>query len=827
MIVQAVGVNDDGTEDYRQVYTMQTDVEGDFTFDNLPSTHDYKVRIHGESDFIYFLNSSGFEEIFDLSKPMNTRENLSIKIPRTSRGTWSQITYTDGLTSNYSMSSIIDDENKFWFGTYTGISIYDGQEINNITQYDGLPQKPVLNLFKDNDNTIWAAVGDPFWTNTGGLIKFKNEKIEKVFNKADGFNFNNVRAITQDINNRLLVVGNAGLSVYENNTFKTFSAKDGIPFGYVNAIMVEGSNIWLGTLDGLVLYNGKKFNVYNRDDGLIHQWIRCIKKGPKGNIWIGTRGGISIFDGTKFNNINRLQGLPNREVNDIYFDDSGEALISTQGGVYRYNGKTFVRLNPRMAGHDFGLRNVQQINRSSDGIYWFNDWSGAGIVKYDPRSILNTTDADSFPKTQIHDIEVDKNRNLWFGTANHGLIKVSDSKIIKQIKREDGLRSNEIFALDFDIYGNVWMATQNALSKYDGREVKNFTTENGLPLNNIRDLVTDDRGYVWLASQSGITRFDGLEAKTYGENAGLTPQRSTTIGFNIAKGGPDDIIVLSIYNYGFSVLKNERFTNYGVNEGLPDPRISSVDIDSEGNIWLGSDGSGVIKFDGLTFKQYKREDGVANPEIWNIHIDDYDRVWIGTYGGGVGFYDGETWNTLDKRDGIVDNDISSLTSFGGNVYWFGSGIGSGFSEYRPSKSPGFSIVKEVLTSSERYDLKGKNIIPKSVTGNRLSFKVNAANYNTHKDKQKFRYRIKEVAESWSEPSSNSVYEWVPKKSGLYTFEVQSIDRDLNYSNPAKVTFDIAYPWYREPITAIPFWGLIVFIISISGISTNKYFKQRI
>ena len=208
--------------------------------------------------------------------------------------------------------------------------------------------------------------------------------------------------------------------------------------------------------------------------------------------------------------------------------------------------------------------------------------------KYDPRSILNTTDADSFPKTQIHDIEVDKNRNLWFGTANHGLIKVSDSKIIKQIKREDGLRSNEIFALDFDIYGNVWMATQNALSKYDGREVKNFTTENGLPLNNIRDLVTDDRGYVWLASQSGITRFDGLEAKTYGEKDGLTPQRSTTIGFNIAKGGPDDIIVLSIYNYGFSVLKNEKFTNYGVNEGLPDPRISSVDIDSEGNIWLGS-----------------------------------------------------------------------------------------------------------------------------------------------------------------------------------------------------------------------------------------------
>ena len=50
---------------------------------------------------------------------------------------------------------------KFWFGNYTGISIYDGQEIKNITQYDGLPQKPILSLFKDNENNIWAGASDP------------------------------------------------------------------------------------------------------------------------------------------------------------------------------------------------------------------------------------------------------------------------------------------------------------------------------------------------------------------------------------------------------------------------------------------------------------------------------------------------------------------------------------------------------------------------------------------------------------------------------------------------------------------------------------------
>ena len=61
--------------------------------------------------------------------------------------------------------------------------------------------------------------------------------------------------------------GNGGFTIYKEGAFKTFNAKDGIPFGYVNTMMVEGTNIWLGTLDGLVLYNGKKFRVYTEDDG--------------------------------------------------------------------------------------------------------------------------------------------------------------------------------------------------------------------------------------------------------------------------------------------------------------------------------------------------------------------------------------------------------------------------------------------------------------------------------------------------------------------------------------------------------------------------------
>ena len=189
--------------------------------------------------------------------------------------------------------------------------------------------------------------------------------------------------------------------------------------------------------------------------------------------------------------------------------------------------------------------------------------TGAGIVKYDPRSIINTTEADSFPRSRINDIAVDKNRNLWFATNAQGLIKTSNDKITKQIKRENGLRSNSILAVDIDIYGNIWMATPNALSKYDGRNIKNYTIDDGLPLNNIRDIVADDRGFIWLASQSGVTRFDGNQAITYDEKQGLTPKRAGQ-SYTIEQGGPENVIVLGIGNYGFSILKNGMFENFGV-----------------------------------------------------------------------------------------------------------------------------------------------------------------------------------------------------------------------------------------------------------------------
>ena len=124
---------------------------------------------------------------------------------------------------------------------------------------------------------------------------------------------------------------------------------------------------------------------------------------------------------------------------------------------------------------------------------------------------------------------------------------MSDGKIKNQLKIENGLRTNTLNSIDIDIFGNIWIATNVGLSKFDGRRVYTYTKDDGLPTNQIKSLLTDERGFVWFTSFNGLTRFDGKEAITYNEEQGLTKER--TWGMSIAKGGPDNIIVIGIQNY--------------------------------------------------------------------------------------------------------------------------------------------------------------------------------------------------------------------------------------------------------------------------------------
>lgn len=62
----------------------------------------------------------------------------------------------------------------------------------------------------------------------------------------------------------------------------------------------------------------------------------------------------------------------------------------------------------------------------------------------------------------------------------------------------EGLPSNDIYNCVEDKKGFLWLATENGLSKFDGKNFKNYTTAQGLPDNDILNVLTDSLGTVWV-----------------------------------------------------------------------------------------------------------------------------------------------------------------------------------------------------------------------------------------------------------------------------------------------------------------------------------------
>ena len=806
-------------------HRQHTNTDGEFEFTNIIQG-EYYLKVTMSNFDVYHLDKNGNKTIFKISDIGSNYEDLIIRTMISDRGNWENINYLDGLRSDWVQDIMVDENNSLWFACWTGVSVYNGQEMKNITHDDGLPLEPITRIFKDSKNRIWTASGSNGYS--GGLsIINPDYSVTNMTEKLELYD-PNITAIAEDSYGNIVFGGSGGLYIYNDKELKHYTYADGMGNGFVTDIFIEGNSYWIGTGSGLTYFNGKKFKNYTTEDGLASNSINKIAKSLKGDIWIGTNNGLSVFNGDNFTNYFYGKGLNNNTVNNFLFDKNGDIYVSTAWGVNLIRNNKIISIDPKSAGMDQSLGQSFTMTKSRDGVYWFSNY-GNGVWKYDPISIRNLTRNDSIPFGNINSMISDNDNNMWVATQNGGLLKIKNEKVEKIYTMKDGLRGNTITDLAIDDYGTIWITTPRGLSSYNGRNFKNYTIKDGFPSNAMPSVTIDKNGLVWVLTTKGLCSFDGAEVRVYNEEQGIY-NFNTGNGISKISAHPDGSIYIGQYGGGLTIFKDGVGKRYGYEDGLIDERIHHLDIDSEGNCWLATDGSGVVKYDGKTFKRFDTKDGLAAPETFHIYIDDYDKIFVATFGGGVAIFDGKTWGSLDMRDGLVNNTISSIYSISGNTYWFGAN--NGLSQYKPSANSGFVTINSVVTPSKiyNYDQLTDQLI-ESPTSNRIRFNFNASNYNTVKEKQKFQYRIIENSKvdanvAWSPAFARDYFEWVPEKAGNYLFEVQSIDRDLNYSAPVSATFSIIPPWYLNPITAIPFWGFIVLLFGISGFTTNKYLNQR-
>ena len=72
---------------------------------------------------------------------------------------WTTFSYADGLANNMVHDIAIGMDEKIWFGTYGGVSVYDGAVWTNYLDSDGLAENQVTSVAIESDRIIWFGTG--------------------------------------------------------------------------------------------------------------------------------------------------------------------------------------------------------------------------------------------------------------------------------------------------------------------------------------------------------------------------------------------------------------------------------------------------------------------------------------------------------------------------------------------------------------------------------------------------------------------------------------------------------------------------------------------
>lgn len=371
-----------------------------------------------------------------------------------------------GLNSNYVRSLAVDEENRLWIGTYSGLNIYkeatDSFESikSSEIQEGSLSQNSVRSLFRDSQGGMWLGT---YW---GGLNyyhplcnRFQHIKHLPYLNSLSN---NVVNCIVEDNRQNLWIgTSDGGLNFYDGTSrqFKRYALNAGnldLPFKDIKSVYVDELQdiVYVGAHAGGMMALHRKtgyveyFNKHNSN--LSNNNIYSIISDEQGGLWVASLDNLLHFDLSKrtFKVIDQDENKDGRPKYRLLFRDSkkkiwagGEAGLS----VFTQTG-TKLSLDTDFKS-DSLLRQafVNCFFESSSGQLWIGTRSGLFAFKKDYEPICYTT-ANGLPSNVIYGILEDAFGRLWIST-NLGLSCMNtENGRFRNFTVLDGLQSNQFNA---------------------------------------------------------------------------------------------------------------------------------------------------------------------------------------------------------------------------------------------------------------------------------------------------------------------------------------------------------------------------------------------
>jgi len=302
---------------------------------------------------------------------------------------------------------------------------------------------------------------------------------------------------------------------------------------------------------------------YGLAEGLPHNTVTSIYQDRKGFLWIGTFEGLARFDGYRFVSYSTVDGLGHDLVNDIAEDRGGRLWVATNGGGVARLGdggdRPFVplRVGPSPLSNAVNAIAFDAANAlwcaTDDGLY----------RAVDPDAATPAFEAIArFASTVVTTVFVDSRQRVWTWVP------------------ADGLRH-------LDAERQTWTATEMPRS----RRVK---------------ISGDRRGRVLLAGEGGLFELGGTDATSDRWRPVALPGGAMPSAIAALQDARDTFWIAT----AAGMIRSDagQITRHGVDDGLP-PDPSRLLEDRDGNVWIGSSGSGLYRVLTTTIVNIAEVDG--------------------------------------------------------------------------------------------------------------------------------------------------------------------------------------------------------------------------
>lgn len=787
--------------------------------------------------------------------------------------------------SQSSISAIYQDSRGFlWVGTNKGLNKFNGHSFEVFmpaldTNTVALAHQSVYDVIEDQNGMIWAATRNGVSKYNPMLGTFTNFK--KTGN-CEGCLAGQLTKKLIEVAPYIYVGSSAGLSRIHSQTGEVkgwwyTDGSDGIPSIYSirDFELLDTGEFMMATDDGLAYFNPEKetFRTISAKDGLpdAGNGIESIFRDSSGTYWLAmSSSGVVQLLGDPLQPTFRqlpqqeLDGIPSQTVYEILEYPTGTLLFGSHEGIVAYQPKTDTyRYIRSITGNNLSLSNneIHNLYIDNENRLWVA--GNFGLDVYDPYvnqfQILgySADPTKGLPSNTITALHEDNTGAIWIGNTETGVtvVQQKDGKeTFHHINAGDGpknLVNPVVFEISEDNDGAIYIVTGNGINKIVWPDRTNFNytistipigsvEENKLPTPYVNSIHEDAQHNKWFA----------------------------THGKGIIKQNPEG--KMSQFRYE---LRDPQY--------ISGDYVNHIAMDATGNLWVSNAGSGfshlnVVKND-TAFRKFKAKTPFNRVRSYNITLDG-DRLFANTASGSYYFPKKEQLLTqneaevilFNEKNGLSDNSVMQVIPVSDSSYWASTGNGLSLINVNTKKATSYKYIagaKNVefsrgsglitkdgmvyfgsLQGVLRFkpkEFKKNTAVPKvhfsnfkiwnepvpiGVTNNGVtkiknhidflkeitlrpsdkvfSITLNAINFTLPME-TRYAYRLDGFEEQWTY-TKDPVITRSNLDPGSYQLLAKAANNDGVWSDPISLTIEVLPPWYRT------WWAHVLFALLIAG-----------